>query len=295
MRAQLTYLLLILIWATTPLAIKLGAESFPPMAGLTLRIALAFFVGSAICTLKGYAGLNVRSHWKLYLAASISLFPNMALVYVAAQYIPSGLIALLFGLSPFFSALLSRPILGESDMQPRKWFAITLAATGLVLIFFDGISLSADTTRGIGLMLLSNVLFSGSALWVKRLNRDLNAPPLEQALGSMAFALPGMLLTWIFVFGVEPLQYSVVSLGSLLYLALFGSLLGFVAYYYILSRMKAETVALIPFVTPVLAMLLGVVVVDETITPIMFTGAILIMVALVVYQRLWKVLKLINR
>lgn len=295
MLAQWTYLLIIIIWATTPLAIKLGVETFPPMASLTLRIALAFIIGSAICTIQGYAGLNIRKHWPLYFAASISLFPNMALVYVAAQYIPSGLIALLFGLSPFFSALLSPFILGESNMELRKWFAISLAAAGLVLIFFDGINLSQESATGIILMLLSNLLFSGSALWVKRLSKRFTVPPLEQALGSMAFSLPGMVLTWIFFFGVEPFEYSAVSLAALLYLALFGSLIGFVAYYYILSRMTAETVSLIPFITPVLAMVLGVIFLNEVITPVMFSGAGLILLALVIYQRLWKGLKLLRR
>ena len=66
MLPQFAYLLVIIIWATTPLAIKLGGESFAPLAGLSLRIVLAFMVGSVICTLVGYSGLNIRRHWKLY-------------------------------------------------------------------------------------------------------------------------------------------------------------------------------------------------------------------------------------
>lgn len=291
MLVRLTYVLVILIWATTPLAIKLGGASFAPMAGLTLRIALAFSIGSVICTVSGYASLNIRKHWPLYLAASISLFPNMALVYMAAQYISSGLIALLFGLSPLFTAAMSRLILGESAMQPRKWLAIVLAAIGLVLIFSEKTNLASGSATGIGLMLLSNVFFSGSALWVKRLNKSLTVPPLEQALGAMAFALPSMLLTWVFGFGVTPIQYTATSLAALLYLALFGSLLGFVAYYYILSRMTVETVSLIPFITPVLAMLLGVFIADELVTPMMMAGAGLILIALGIYQKLWQIFR----
>ncbi len=291
MRVQLVYLLVILIWATTPLSIKLGGESFSPMAGLSLRIMLAFLVGSIICTLGGYAGLNFRRHWKLYAAASLGIFPNMALIYMAADYISSGLISLMFGLTPFFTAVLTRPILGESALQARKLVAIALALVGLVLIFHDRSQLGEGAAMGIGLMLMSNLMFSSSSLWVKRLNRVMTVPPLEQALGAMAFSLPGMLLIWIVVFGVEPIQYTSVGIASLLYLALFASLVGFVAYYYILNHLTVEAVSLIPLITPVMAMLLGVLVADEVVTFAMMTGAALIMIALTVHQKLWCLLK----
>lgn len=68
------------------------------MAGLSLRNALAFIIGGAVYCVWGSAGLDIKRHWKLYLAASINLFQAMALVYAAAQYISSGFIALLFGI-----------------------------------------------------------------------------------------------------------------------------------------------------------------------------------------------------
>ncbi|GAA4106056.1 DMT family transporter [Zhongshania borealis] len=288
MLVRFTYLLVVLIWATTPLAIKLGGDTLAPIAGLTLRIALAFTVGSLICTVGGYAGLAIRRHWKLYAAASISLFPNMALVYIAAQSISSGLIALLFGLTPFFTAVLAKPILGENLLQPKKVFGIALALIGLLCIFIDKAAVTNDGYIGIGLMLLSNCLFSVSALLVKKLNAQMSVEPSEQALGAMAFALPGMVLTWVFGVGVEPLMLSLISLGSLLYLSLFGSLVGFVAYYSILKHLTVETVSLIPFITPILAMTIGVLVVGEVVSLAMVMGASLILVALAIHQDFWQ-------
>lgn len=293
MLVRFTYLLVIAIWATTPLAIKLGGDSLTPIAGLTLRIALAFMVGSLICTIGGYAGLAIRRHWKLYAAASISLFPNMALVYIAAQSISSGLIALLFGLTPFFTAVLAKPILGENMLQPRKLLGIGLALGGLACIFFDKAAVTAGSYLGISLMLVSNCLFSVSALWVKKLNAQMAVEPTEQALGAMAFALPGMVLSWIFWFGIEPLSLSLSSLGSLLYLSLFGSLVGFVAYYSLLKNLAVETVSLIPLITPILAMVIGVFVADESVSLLMM-GAGLILVALAIHQNFWRAPKMVS-
>lgn len=284
MLVRINYVAVILIWATTPLAIKLGGDTLAPIAGLTLRLAVALMAGSLILTLGGFAGLSFRRNWKIYFAASISLFPNMALVYQAAEYLPSGLIALLFGLSPFTTALLAGPILGENLLQRRRLVAIAVASAGLLCILYDDVVVTGDSYLGITLMLVSSVLFSSSALWVKKLNAELSVEPLEQTLGAMSFALPGLLLCWVFVAGVEPLVFSPVSLVSLLYLALVASLFGFFAYYHILGNMSVSAVSVIPFITPVLAMALGVLVADETISPAMVVGAVLILVALLLHS-----------
>lgn len=287
MLVRLTYTLVIIIWATTPLAIKLGGDSLAPLTSLSLRISLAFAVGCVLCTLAGWRGLLVGRHWPLYLAASLSLFPNMALVYLAAEYLPSGIISLMFALAPFFTLVLAGPMLGESLLQPRKVLALTLALSGLAILVLGDGELPADSGIGFLLMLSSNLIFSFSALWVKRLNARLSIPPFEQALGAMAFALPGLLACWWVTSERVGLSVSTVSLISLLYLAIFGSLVGFVAYYYILRQLSVESVSLIPLVTPVLAMTLGAIVMGEVVTAKMLLGAGLILLALALHQGLF--------
>jgi probable blue pigment (indigoidine) exporter len=284
MAVKLTYFLVIIIWTTTPLAIKLGGDTLAPMASLSLRIVIAFLVGSAICTVGGIAGLNIKKHGKVYFAGSIGLFPNMALIYFAAEYISSGLIALMFGLTPFFTAILARPILGENTLLPRKIIAMVLASAGLLFIFYDDTVIADKAYVGLLLMLASNIVFSASVLWIKKLNKKLKVPPLEQTLGAMAFSLPGMLFTWFYLIGYEPLVFSAVSLVSLIYLSLIASLVGFAAYYHILNNMEVDIVALIPLITPVLAMTLGVMFAEETITASMYLGAIFICIALAIHQ-----------
>lgn len=284
MTVKLTYVLVIIIWTTTPLAIKLGGDTLAPMASLSLRMIIAFMVGSAICTVTGIAGLNIRKHGMVYLAGSIGIFPNMALVYFSAEYISSGLIALMFGMTPFFTAILAKPIMGVNALLPRKLIAIALASTGLIFIFYDDAVMADKAYVGLLLMLASNVVFSASVLWVKKLNMKFKVPPLEQTLGSMAFSLPGMIFTWLYIIGYEPLGFSVISLASLIYLSLFASLVGFAAYYHILNNMEVDVVALIPLITPVLAMTLGVIIAGETITVSMYLGAIFILIALAIHQ-----------
>lgn len=286
MLVRLTYLLVILIWSTTPLAIKMGGSSLAPMASLSLRIMIAFLVGSALCVVFGVKGLNIRKNGFLYLAASISLFPNMALVYFATEYVSSGLISLLFGLSPFTMALLAKPILGDGVLNRRQFLAICVAVAGLLMIFFDPTAMAGDAYIGILLMLLSNIVFAVSALFVKKLNRQHSIDPVEQTLGAMAFALPGLLITWLLIVGYEPIVFDTQSLVSLLYLSLLGSLVGFVAYYFILKQLDMSVVALIPLITPVLAIILGAILADETISLGILAGAACILCGLLIHQGL---------
>ena len=283
---RLAYPMVIAVGATTPFAIKLGGEGFSAIAGLTLRMMIAFAVGWVLFSLLGVR-LQFRRHWQIYLAASIGVFPNLVLVYIAVEYIPSGLVALMFGMQPFFNALLMRPILGERGLYPHKMFALLLALAGLALILSQGGSLKADNVTGVLLMLASCGIFSSSALWLKRLNRTFAVHPFEQTLGGMAFCLPGLMLSWWLIFGFEPVIVTPVALGSLLYLALVVSLLGFAAYYFILGQMAVETVALIPLITPVMAMALGATFLNEEITRTMAAGAVLLLVALAIHQELW--------
>lgn len=290
MVVKLVYLFVILVWATTPLAIKLGGDSLSALGGLSLRIMLAVVVGCTLGWFFGYRGLKFRQHWLFYLAASISIFPNMGLVYLAAELVPSGLISLLFGMSPFIIALLTKPILGESVLGPRKIFAVSLAFVGLAFIFYDQLNVGPGGALGVLYLVIGNLLFALSALWVKLLNRTMTMPISEQALGSMVFALPGMLVTWFLIGEPEALRISSTSLVSLLYLSLVGSLGGLAAYYFILRHMTVEVVSLIPLITPVLAMILGVVVLDESATLGMVIGALTIISALAIHQELWTLL-----
>lgn len=275
----------LLIWATTPLAIKIGATQFTPQSALTLRILLAFVVGSIVVTLLGRGFMNIRAHWKIYLAASIGLFPNMLLVYKSSEYISSGLISVLFGLSPFATALLAKPILGENMLNKRQSVALGIAVIGLVGIYIEQIQISSDNGIGVVLMLLSVLLFSTSNTLVKKLGKDSTVDSMELALGAMAFSLPGLLLGWV-VWGDINItkQLSGSGLFSIIYLAIFGSLVGYIAYFYILKHMSFDLVSMIPLITPAMALTISAIVIQEPITTISMTGALLIIIALVIYR-----------
>ncbi|WP_062262244.1 DMT family transporter [Endozoicomonas arenosclerae] len=278
------YLAVILIWSTTPLAIKLSNGSLSAYAAVLSRMLLAFLLTAVvIAMIKHVAGLK-RKHWRLYWVASLGLFPNMLLVYMAANYIPSGLISVLFAMVPIISGVLGAVVLKEPFFVARKILALALAITGLLVVFASQWSLGKDAFIGIGLMLIANLVFSISQVGTRYLQKETHIDALEQTFGSLTFALPGFFLTWWLMDGGMPSEVSMQSLWAVIYLAVVGSLLGFVAYFVILRQLSLALVSVIPLITPVLALWLGAAVLSEVITTQLMVGSALIILALAAYD-----------
>lgn len=294
MGALWAYVSVIAIWSTTPLAIKWSNDSLTPMASITLRISLALALTCVIYGVLRRALPLQRKHWRIHCAAAIGLFPNMPLVYTAAEYIPSGLIAIMFGLTPFVNGLLAIPMLGESRPSISRWLALAVALLGLWIVFSDQLSLGEDGYLGILLMLASVMVFCFSSLLVKRLTVHHPIEPIEQAFGSMVYALPGLLVCWFLFDGDFHFEFSSKSLWALLYLSIVGSMFGFVAYFHILKSMSISTVSLIPLLTPVLAVALGSWLAGERVGENTLLGGGCIVLALAFYQGsfvyLWKLI-----
>ncbi len=101
---------------------------------------------------------------------------------------------------------------------------------------------------------------------------------------TLLYSLPGYVLLWFVMESGQPLALDARSVGATLYLALFGSVVGFVAYFYVLQRLSAATVALIPLMTPVLALYLGSMLEGEQLSMTALLGTGLILLSLAIYQ-----------
>src|SRR5690606_40687475 len=116
--------------------------------------------------------------------------------------------------------------------------------------------LAEEGWPGVLLLLAAVFLFSLSGVLVKRVGADVH--PLPHTVGTLLFSLPLFGLSWLVADGHWPvLDFGSHSPWAILYLATFGSLVGFVCYFYVLKRLSATTVALVTLITPVFALMLG--------------------------------------
>ena len=280
----IAYITVILVWSTTPLAIKWSNDSLAPIAAASLRMALACVCGLLIMLVWRKAGRLQLKHWRSYALASVSIFPCMPLVYYSAQTISSGLISVLFGLMPFVSAIFAYFLLDENLLTWRRILAQLIALSGLVLISLSQLSLDSGGFYGVMLSLLATFIYSWCSVQLKRFGQTMPVPAFEQSIGALLFSLPGLLLCWYLVEGSFYFELSERSAWSVVYLALIGSLVGFVVFFLVLQKLSVSLISIIPVLTPMLAMWLGSVLANEQMTVVTLLGAAMIIVGLILYE-----------
>ncbi|WOT05827.1 DMT family transporter [Shewanella youngdeokensis] len=277
------FLAVVLIWSTTPLGIVWSSESVHPTMAVLLRMMIALTLGSLIIL-----SCRIRLPWSktarhLYAVSSIGIVGGMLLSYFAARYLPSGTMSLLFGLSPLISGFLAQKLLGEPKFGPLRLVAFAVAFLGLGIVCSTKLAIASDSWMGLVLVLTAVCLFSLSGVLVKRVN--INIHPLASTVGALLYSTPMFALAWLLFDGTLPINtWQTRSLLAITYLGVFGSLIGFIGYFYILQHLKASTVALITLITPVFAMMLGAQLNDEAITPTLIIGAGFVITGLALYQ-----------
>ena len=281
MSVPAAFLGVILIWSTTPLAIKWSGDGVSFIFGVSLRMA----IGTSLCLLL-LVLLRKPLPWhraarQSYFAAAFGIYVAMTLVYWGARYVPSGLISVLFGLAPLLTAVLAFFILGERHLSAIKLLGIGLGVSGLAIIFHDSLA-QTEQLKGILLILAAVIVHVVSAIWVKRVNAQL--PALSLTTGALLFTLPAYAVTWWLADGHLPVVIPERSLYSILYLGVFGSVIGFIMYFYILKHVQATHVALLTLITPVMALLLGQYLNHESITSWIASGTGLILFGMALFQ-----------
>ena len=276
------FVTVILIWSTTPLAIKWSALgvgfSFAVFARMALGMALC---GLLLLLFRVRLPLHRRAR-QAYLVSGVTMFGMMALTYWSAQYVSSGMISLLYGLTPMLTSLGAAFWLKEESFTPGKMAGMLLGLAGLVLVFGDGVKMGAGTVLGLIALLTGVALQSVSIVWLKRIDDD--SPPLATTLGSLAVALPLFFAAWLLADGHWPEAVPQRAVAATVYLGVFGSVVGFVLYFYMIRHMEAGRIALIPLVTPVLALLLGHALNNETVLPQVWLGTASIVFGLCVHR-----------
>ncbi len=272
-----TFALLVLIWGTTFAAVRVGLLGIPPFTALAMRFVLA----SAILLVSGRVlGVRLgrtRQERMLWLVLAFFSFGiSYAIVYWCEQWVPSGLAAVLFATFPLFVAIFAHFTLKEERLARWQIAGALAGFTGVAVIFSEDFALlgGPHVARASGVMLLSPLASAVSLVSVKRWGKDvhplsLSAVPMGMAAGVMAA------LAWALE-RHRSISLDRVSVGIVLYLALFGSAVTFSLYYWLLRYVTATRLSLIAYLTPLIAVGVGALVLHERTTLRMLLGTLLV-------------------
>jgi len=259
------YTLICLIWGSTWLAIKVGLVGVPPFLGAGLRFLMStFLVGLVLAARRTRIRLTRDDKICVLSLAVLVFWLDYAAVYWAEMRISSGLTAILFSTMPLMTSLLSAYWTRSETLSGRKIVGILVGVFGTALLFWPHERLGLAHALGMLAALGGSLCAAINLVMMKKYGRHGDPFVLNffgMGLGSacllaMSAALErGVVVAW-----------SRSNVLALCYLSIFGSVVAFSAYYYLIKRMDATVVSLSTLIIPIVALALGRVFLHETVT-----------------------------
>jgi drug/metabolite transporter (DMT)-like permease len=267
-----------IIWSTVWLAIKLGVTDVPPFGFAALRLLIAVAVLAPVVIARGRP-IAPADRRLIALTGFLLLGVNYALVYWGAQYVSSGLTAILQATTPVFSIVLAHYLLRDEPMTRPRVAAVALGLAGVTLIFWMQAGTSGWSDLPGAAAIVAGAFFVAWAyVLVRKRGTAIDAPTL--LAGQMLSGLvPLAILAAAFEGNPVTFAWTPKALMALTYLALAGSVVAFWLNYWLLRRMGATDVLLMAVVEPMIAVALGAVVLGERITGLTVAGSVCILAA----------------
>ncbi|MEP6626562.1 MAG: EamA family transporter [Ginsengibacter sp.] len=257
-----------LFWGTTFLAIRIGVETIPPLLVTGLRNLVA---GLLFLVYLAYSKKLERMDWprirrNMIIAFMLIILGN-GLTTFAEKYISSGLAALLSTLSPL-SVLVINLSLGNEKPSVKIITGISLGISGMYLIYQNNIAdlFNPEYRLGIGVMLIAVMMWASGTVYSKR-NAAQPGNVIMNLCVQMLFSGFLLVIMELLINSVGAWNnWSERSFLAVIYLAVFGSVVGYASFNYALSKISSTRVSLIAYINVVIALFLGWLILDEKIT-----------------------------
>ncbi len=280
------YLFMCLIFSTTFLAIKIGIDAgVPPFLSAGLRFFIAGLILFAMMVIKRRATLGLFFRKEMLLSGIGLTFGTFATLYWAEQFVPSGTAAVLSATGPMMILLIQTFIL-KMKADSSSFIGCLVGIVGVFLLLLPSFTFHMDTFVLVGclLIIVGEVFYASGTIYSKRvINQFDQVSPIALNAAQM---MHGGILLMLLSFMTEDIHWgamvSPAAIGSYLYLIVFGSMLGHSLYYWLVSKTNPVFPSTWLFVSPILAMLLGVVFYHEALSWVSGIGALTIILGTII-------------
>ena len=282
------FISVVAIWSTTPLAIQWSTLGSSFSFSVASRMLLGLIFCILILLFKQQKLSLDKQSLSNYLYAGAGIFITMSLVYYSALSIPSGLISVVFGLTPIITGVFALILLKDSFFSLGKMIGLLLGLSGLFMIFKHSFVFAETLLTGLISVTLAMTFQAFISVKLKKINSQISA--LETTTGALIVSVPLFIVSW-FALGGEIPETSLKAVLSIGYLAFFGSVIGFMSYYYLIKHASVRVVGIVPLITPIFALLLGSILNNEQLSIDQITGISLVLFGLTIYEYGEKFLK----
>ncbi|MGB7296705.1 MAG: EamA family transporter [Candidatus Aminicenantales bacterium] len=270
--------LICLIWGTTFLVIKIGLEDLPPFLAVGLRFLMAGLVLSFYLLLAQDRVALPKGRENLKFIISLTLLNYLvpyALVYWGEQFISSGLTSVIFATLPLNIIFISTVLFRD---KPSLWDVggVVLGLAGIVVIFSEAVfHHSGFHIQGMIAVYLCSLSQAAIAIILKR--SRIPYQPLEVNL--VPFLASGVLITGLSLVSEQgrDVQITWSAVLSVIYLSVFGTVLAFGIYLWLIPRIKLSLLSTYTYILPLIALLVGYLFLNETLSPLQLGGTCLVL------------------
>jgi drug/metabolite transporter (DMT)-like permease len=292
-KITLAFAVIYIVWGTTFLAIRFALESIPPFMMAGLRFTVAGVLLFAWVYFRNPVKIK-PAHLKLpVITGLLMIFIGHGSLAWAEQFITSGFAALLCSVIPVWMVLISWMQSRANKPDKLTVAGIILGITGVALLTVTGDDFSISTTVGSGMiilnilpLLLSGIIWSYASIKSRKFSKEL--PLLYSVSVQILSGGTALLLLGIFRGEASELSASTISfisLASMVYLVLFGTILAYSSYVWLLKASTPSKVGTYAFFNPLIAVFLGWLTIDEPITTVMIIGAAGILISVLLINK----------
>ena len=284
--AYLALVAICLIWGTTYLALRIGVLHFPPFLFTLIRqiTAGALLIGALL--LFGKVSMPRLSDIKYQAIAGFFMITlGNGLVGWAEVHIPSGIAAVICSLVPLVIILIN--LVANSEERPNIPIVVgsILGFAGIIMIFGGDMSQFSNTDYLLGILLtfIAILAWAGCSVWLKKRKTQTN--PFMNAGLQMFFGGLWLIPLSLAFDDLTSVTWSAEAGYALLYLTVFGSLIAFSCYIYALRRLPVTLVSLHAYVNPIIAVILGWAILNETLNITMWIAILLTVSGIYIVNR----------
>ncbi len=277
----IAYLAVSIIWGSTYLVNRIGVSELPPelFSGIRFIIAGGLLFVYTMARKEAFP-LGIKGIWQQVLVGLL-FQGGIGLVVWTAQWVHSGVTSLIVATGPLFIAMIEFLIPGGNKPGIKAWLGLLLGFGGMSLLVFSGENAASVNIWGAILLLLASFIWAIGSVYIQRIDSGgstLANLSIQMLAGGVMLALIGIGL------GELPrLHFTATGILVTLYLIVFGSIVGYGSYLYVLQKWPATKAGTYAYVNPVVALFLGGTV-GEPVSMSMIVSALIIIGGVVLVQ-----------
>lgn len=282
------FLALALCWGGTFPAVEVGLTAVAPV----LLGAFRFDIGAALAL--GYVLLatddpfprTVADRWSVVVGSTLLVSVNVVFLFLGQQFTTGGIASIVYSLNPILTTAFAALLLSEGSLDARGYLGVLFGVLGVALVSNPtAATLAGETTLGVGLVFVATVSVSLGGVLTRALEPP--APALTRTAWAMAFGAVQLHLVSLALGEPAPSPDAITPeiVLALAFMGVFASAVAYAIYFTLLDRVGAFETNLVSYVVPVVATVLGAVLLTEPVTPFTVSGFLLVVVGFGLLKR----------